>query len=244
MAASYGNSVFSFLRNFHTVLHSDRLNSHSHQRCRRAPKRDFWIFTNPARLCETKHISIQMCNSVCRLNGTVFNYLTCSVIIGSSLTWGQIQVEHNSQVWTRQVWPSSGMTGVGVASQGSWVWRRWGAPGQSLWRWGEGPASALAFGGLDHVGGLLRRRNLLGVITIACISISEKHWNYFSRLHCWTLCIHSFIESMTMYACTPGSRLFLVPGFWGGRENAVESLWNPREWLFLSRVISVNLLFK
>ena len=50
-----------------------------------------------------------------------------------------------------------------------------GGPGPSLWRWGEGPASALAFGGLDHVGWLLRRRNLLGMITVVCISISEKH---------------------------------------------------------------------
>ena len=63
-----------------------------------------------------------------------------------------------------------------MAGQEGWVWKRWGGVLDSpSGGGGEGPVSALAFGGLDHVGGLLRRRNLLGVITIACISISEKH---------------------------------------------------------------------
>ena len=53
ISGSYGNSMFNFLRNLHTVFHSDCTISHSHYQCTRIPI--------PPHLCQLSLFSEFVC---------------------------------------------------------------------------------------------------------------------------------------------------------------------------------------
>ena len=111
ISRSYGNYIFSFLSNLHTVFHSSCTNSHSHQQCRRIPFSLFFIleFSMMAILTNVRWFAIILLICISLIISNVGQLFTCPLAI-CMCSWRRVYIFCPFFVWVGCFWLLSYMS--------------------------------------------------------------------------------------------------------------------------------------